>query len=35
VDGGAFEIVSMDGRRIGEARFVRGEKEEVSGLGQR
>ncbi len=25
VDGGAFEIVSMDGRRIGTARFVRGD----------
>jgi len=23
VDGGAFEITAMDGRRVGEARFVR------------
>jgi len=26
VEGGAFEIVAMDGRRIGEARYVKGEK---------
>jgi len=35
VDGGVFEIMAMDGRRIGEARFVRGEKGDVRGLGQR
>ncbi len=26
VDGGAFEITAMDGRRVGEARFVREDK---------
>ena len=35
VEGGVFEITAMDGRRIGEARFVRGEKGEVRGASER
>ena len=35
VEGGVFEITAMDGRRVGEARFVRGETEGVRGSGER
>ena len=35
VEGGVFEITAMEGRKVGEARFVRGEKSEVRGISER